>query len=171
MNLRTSALTLLAAGLLLSAAPAAASSSDLQFMLSARHLEWNAEVRSRLESAAGSKQALVDQLIEFSRSDDVPSPVAMRSAHILANEYVDDPEVGGQVLRAMEEDIADPNKEGLARLYASKVERITDRTAKRAVAAAVADRGAVSTSFKPYAERLLNSNDSNVRSVVAKRLN
>ncbi|MCB0345483.1 MAG: hypothetical protein KDD66_10210 [Bdellovibrionales bacterium] len=155
---------------LLSGTPALAAQSDLEFMLSARHLEWNSDTQESFEAAAGGKQALVDQLIQLSHSDSVSSPVAMRAAHILANEYADDPEVSAQVLAVIEEDIGAEDREGLARLYASKVDRVSSTAAKRTIATAAADRGAASESFRPYAQKLLNSSDRTVRAIAAQRL-
>lgn len=148
--IRVFALALCAA---FSATPALAENSALEVALSVRHLQWDDSLRNRLEELAGGEQALVAQLIELSRSDEVSAPAAMRAAHILASHYVNQSGTKSMVVQAMASDIASLNRSGLARLYAKKVDAVSDKSAKRTLSAAVVDRASRDSSFALYAKQ------------------
>ena len=130
--------------------------SAVQALLLQRHFDGNA---SKLEAAAGGKDALVSALLSLRHSDSAPF-VAMRAERILVD-YAD----RGDVAAALASDVQDPNMKGLARTVVLHLDKVPSDSVRQNLARLAVTRGRSERDFAVYTKTLESSKDSVVRSI------
>lgn len=141
---------------------ASAAPEDVIAVLSQRDEYRGTASLQQLEELAGGEDELVALLLEY-RTKETPPFVGIRSEKTLLNyAHRDD------VRDALANDITSPAHTGLARVIGMHIDSVSDTTARRLFAERVLSRAANDPDFARYGRMLLESTDSNVRSL-AKR--
>ena len=128
-------------------------------VLSKRHMD---ETASDLERIAGGRENLIQQLLSFRTYQGLPQ-VGVRAAKFLVS-YADVPEVE----TAIKEDIRSADRNGLARVYAIHVDKISTPESRRRIAQVVLDKAQDQPDYSHFARNLLYSSDGEVKKLAQK---
>jgi hypothetical protein len=130
--------------------PASAQTMDpVEVLLSKRHLAITEDLALELESAAGDMDALVDSLLTLRHNSEKPY-VALRAAEILVRYCIDESEPGKRSLAAVEADFSTPEYEGLARVYARNIDKVSSENMKQRLKSSAQARAARRPAFRAY---------------------
>ncbi len=140
-----------------SSAALAAENDGVRTALSARHLSASPE---QLERIAGGEEPLVRELLVL-RATKVPPYLALRAEKMLLR-YSDREEV----LTALEQDLANPDRRGLAQLIAIHIDDIAPETSRRRIGEAIVERAKRDEAYSPFARMLAESKDPVVRQLL-----
>ena len=122
-------------------------------VLSSRHL---VAAPDQLEKMAGGPEPLAKRLIALRLDQSTPF-VGVRAAKLMLG-YTRLPEV----TKAIQEDIAAEEREGLARVYAVQIDTVPEAENRRMIAERLIARGSNSPSFRPFVRVLAESKDPEV---------
>ena len=135
--------------------------SQLKKTLSIRH---NPYSTSQLEKIAGSKEMLISGLLEL-RADETMPYVPYRATKLLLTYSNYSP-----VKEAIESDIKNPNRRGLAQVVAVHIDEMSEPSVRRYIAQVALDKAEGDERFMPYAKTLVESSDSEVRKIAIEAL-
>ena len=155
-----SGLFLSAGAIIAIASPVSAAATDdpVYFRLSGRH--FNDSVES-LEAIAGGREKLTAKLLELRHSNGLPY-VSVRAEKLLV-ELANDEDGSGPVSSALEEDVAAPGYEGLARVVVTNIDSVQSETLRASLASRAIAAHQTSKSMNPYLKNLVNSSHADVR--------
>ena len=117
-----------------------------------------------LEDLAGGKEELISVLLKYRRLE-TPPFVGIRSEQLLLN-YTDDQ----QVVDALEQDVNETQYFGLARTVASKIDTISNKSARQKIAGAVLRRAQLEKRYESYGRMLKESKDAGVQKLAREAL-
>jgi len=117
-----------------------------------------------LANIAGGEDKLVAELLTLRHDDSLPF-ISIRAEKILV-QFADREDVAA----ALESDLGNAQKRGLARVVAVHLDSAPSSESKARLARAVISRGQREKAFLPYARTLLDSKDSNISSLARSEL-